>query len=151
MTEVLFYRLQRHRLEEVLPDLLEKTLKRGWRAVVVAGSTERVEALNAHLWTWRRESFLPHGSKTDGFAADQPIWLTDGDDNPNGAQVAFLVDGTELPISAGPYQRVCDLFDGNDQAAVQAARERWSRLKSAGHSLSYYRQGEGGWEKQADV
>jgi DNA polymerase III subunit chi len=151
VTEVLFYRLQRHRLEEVLPDLLEKTLKRGWRAVVVAGSVERVEALNAHLWTWRRDNFLPHGSKADGFAADQPIWLTDGDDNPNGAQVAFLVDGRDLPPSSGPYERVCDLFDGNDPAAVLAARERWTRFKNSGHALSYYRQSEAGWEKQTDV
>lgn len=151
MTEVLFYRLQRQRLDEVLPELLEKTLRRGWRAVVAATSAERVEALNAHLWTYRRESFLPHGSKADGFAADQPVWLTDGDDNPNGAKVLFLVDGAEPPAASGAYERICDLFDGNDVAAVEAARQRWSRLKNAGHQLSYWRQGDGGWEKQADV
>ena len=151
MTEVWFYRLQRHRLEDVLPGLLEKTLHRGWRAVVVAGSAERVEALNAHLWTWRRESFLPHGSKADGFAADQPVWLTDSDENPNGAKVLFLVDGAELSSSSGTFERVCDLFDGNDPAAVEAARERWKRVKGAGHALSYWRQGDSGWEKQAEV
>jgi DNA polymerase-3 subunit chi len=154
VTEVLFYRLQRQRLDEVLPDLLEKTLRRGWRAVVVAGSVERVEALNAHLWTWRRDSFLPHGSKADGFAADQPVWLTDGDENPNGAKVLFLVDGAEYSppsAAAGSYERVCDLFDGNDPAAVEAARERWTRFKNAGHALSYWRQGDSGWEKQAEV
>jgi DNA polymerase-3 subunit chi len=151
VTEVLFYRLQRRRLEDVLPDLLEKTLRRGWRAVVAATSAERVEALNAHLWTFRRESFLPHGSKADGFAADQPIWLTDGDDNPNGAKVLFLVDGAQPSSCASAYERICDLFDGNDPAAVEAARLRWTHFKNAGHQLSYWRQGDGGWEKQAEI
>ena len=151
MTEVWFYRLQRHRLEDVLPDLLEKTLQRGWRAVVVAGSAERVEALNAHLWTWRRESFLPHGSKADGFAAEQPVWLTDSAENPNGAKVLFQVDGAELSPSPGSFERVCDLFDGNDPAAVEAARERWKRVKGAGHAPAYWRQGDSGWEKQAEI
>ena len=81
MTEVLFYHLERASLESVLPGLLEKTLEREQRAVVRAASTERVEALDARLWTYRDESFLPHAAAGDG--ARQPVWLTAGDDAPN--------------------------------------------------------------------
>ena len=95
MTEVLFYHLEHQPLERVLPSLVEKTLERGWRAVVQAGSEERVEALDTLLWTYRDESFLPHGTRRDGNPALQPVYLTTGEDNPNGATVRFLVDGAE--------------------------------------------------------
>ena len=42
----------------------------------IAGSDERVESLNAQLWTYKERGFLPHGSAKDGFAEDQPGWLT---------------------------------------------------------------------------
>ncbi len=149
MTEVFFYHLQRSSLDQALPDLLEKTLARGWRAVVRASSPERVEALNGLLWTYSRDGFLPHGSRADGFAERQPVWLTDQDENPNRAEVLFLVDGAEA-AEFGGYNRVCDLFDGNDEAAVTAARERWRRAKAAGHDLTYWQQGPRGWQKKTD-
>ncbi|HTO82001.1 MAG TPA: DNA polymerase III subunit chi, partial [Methylomirabilota bacterium] len=93
MTEVRFYHLQRTTLEAALPPMLEKTLERGQRAVVVAGSPERVEHLTGHLWTYSERGFLPHGSARDGHADRQPVWLTAEDENPNGAQVLFLADG----------------------------------------------------------
>ena len=93
MTEVLFYHLERRPLEQVLPQLLEKTLERGWRAVVQTGSEERAEALSQSLWTYRDEAFLPHGSAADGHEEMQPVFLTPEDVNPNGAQIRFFVDG----------------------------------------------------------
>jgi DNA polymerase III subunit chi len=105
MTEVLFYHLTRQPLDKVLPGLLERTLERGWRAVVQAGSRERVDALDALLWTYSEEGFLPHGTARDGFPEHQPVFLTTGEDNPNGAALRFLVDGAEAaelsPASAG--------------------------------------------------
>jgi len=149
MAEARFYHLQRTGLEQALPRLLAKTLERGWRAVVLAGSAERVEALNQHLWTYDANAFLPHGSERDGFAAEQPVWLSAHEENPNQAQVLFLVDGCHAH-NPEPFQLVCDLFDGNDPAAVAAARERWRRLKAAGLTLSYWQQNErGGWECKA--
>ena len=149
MTEVLFYHLQSQPLESVLPGLLEKCLERQWRAVVQVGSDERRDALDAHLWTYRDDGFLPHGTVKDGHAAAQPVWLTAGDDNPNEAQVRFLADGAEL-ADYGAYQRVVRLFDGNDADAVQAAREAWKTAKAAGHDATYWQQSErGGWEKKA--
>ena len=150
MTEYFFYHLLRRRLEEALPDLLQRTLARGWRAVVMASGPERVEALNGHLWTFSRDAFLPHGSKADGRAAEQPVWLTDRDENPNGASVLFLTEGMET-ATPGTYERVCDLFDGQDEAAVAAARERWKRAKAAGLKLTYWQENErGGFEKKAE-
>jgi DNA polymerase-3 subunit chi len=149
LTEVLFYHLERQPLEKVLPSLLEKTLERGWRAVVQAGSDERVEALDSHLWTYDEASFLPHGTRRDGDLARQPVVLTSEDDNPNGATVRFLVDGaTAAGLDA--YQRVVIMFDGNDADAVARARETWKVVKAAGHAATYWQQdGAGKWAKKA--
>lgn len=148
MTEIRFYHLTRKRLEEALPELLEKCLERGWRAVVMAGSPERVEALAQHLWTWRERSFLPHGTARDGEAEHQPIWLTAADEAPNDATVLFLTDGAESQ-SLDRYDLVCTLFDGKEDQAVIAARGLWRAWKAAGHSLTYYQQSAaGGWERK---
>ena len=149
MTEVAFYQLRRTPLERALPEILQKTLARGWRAVVLARSPERVEALNAQLWLHSREGFLPHGSKADGYAERQPVWLTDTEENPNGAEVLVLVDGAEAE-GLDRYRRVFDLFDGNDPTTAAAARERWQRAKAAGHAIAFWQQGERGWEMKAD-
>jgi DNA polymerase-3 subunit chi len=150
MTEILFYHLQQQPLEKVLPTLLEKSLERGWRAVVQASSDERVEALDSHLWTYRDDSFLPHGTWREGDASEQPVVLTVNDDNPNGAQVRFLVDGAAVPADAGAYQRLVLLFDGEDPDAVAAARERWSTAKAGGFDVTYWQSDENGrWQRKA--
>lgn len=148
MTEVLFYHLERASLDGVLPGLLEKTLERGWRAVVRAGSRARVEALDAHLWTYRDETFLPHGAGGEG--ERQPVWLTDGDDAPNDPQILFLVDGAETAVEAiDPFERCVMIFDGNDEDALSRARAFWKAAAGAGHAATYWRQSpEGRWEKQ---
>lgn len=149
MTEVLFYHLEHQPLERVLPTLLEKSLERGWHAVVQAGTPERVEALDTLLWTYRDDGFLPHGTEADGSADLQPVFLTDGDDNPNNAQIRFFVDGA-ASSDIEVYQRTVHLFDGNDADAVAAARSQWTALKGAGHELTYWQQDERGkWEKKA--
>src|ERR1700678_218158 len=119
MTEVLFYHLKGQTPEQVLPALLQKSLERGWRVVVQASSEERVEALDAHLWTWRDDSFLPHGTWRDAEVAQQPIVLTLNEDNPNSAVVRFLVEGASMPGDASAYQRVVLLFDGDDPDAAE--------------------------------
>lgn len=148
MTEVLFYHLERASLNSVLPGLLEKTLGRGWKALVRTASRERAEALDAHLWTYRDESFLPHGAAGDGAA--QPIWLTDDDGVPNGAEVLFLVDGATAPAeSLSAFERCVIIFDGRDDDATGAARGFWKDVKAQNFDATYWRQSaEGRWEKQ---
>ena len=148
-TEIWFYHLEHRSLEEVLPNLLERSLERGWRAAVQATSGERVEALDTLLWTFSEESFLAHGTARDGEADVQPIYLTEGPDNPNRAQVRFLVDGAEIE-DATPYARVVFLFDGRDQNAVARARAAWQEAKEKGFAVSYWQQDpDGRWQKRA--
>src|SRR5690554_3687860 len=132
MAEVRFYHLTTIGLDRALPQLLEKTLERGKRAVVMARSEERVETLCALLWTYDDRSFLPHGSARDGRAHAQPIWITDQDENPNEASYLFLTDGAESQ-RLNDYELCALLFDGGDPVAVQAAREQWKGLKADGH------------------
>jgi len=149
MTDVAFYHLQRSTLEAALPALLAKTLAAGKRAVVMVGAPERVEALNSVLWTFDPESWLPHGSAADGNAADQPVWLTGSDENPNGAQFLFLADGA-TSARVADYERCFELFDGNDPDAVEKARARWTAYKERGFALAYWRQTErGGWTRES--
>jgi DNA polymerase-3 subunit chi len=148
MTEVLLYDLDRQPLERVLPVLIERVLARGWKAVVQAGSEERVEAISAALWTAGEGSFLPHGSVRDGNADLQPVWITTAADTPNGARVRFLVDGEFASDFAG-LDRVIFMFDGRDGEARQRAASVWQDARAKGYEATYWRQDENGrWHKQ---
>jgi len=147
MTEIRFYHLERSPLERVLPRMLETALQRDWRAVVIAGSDDRVEALNALLWVYDKSGFLPHGSKREGHAEMQPVWLTTENENPNGAHVAFLVDGATL-ADPSAFPLCCELFDGADEEAVARAREHWKAASAGGHTVTYWQQTGSGWEQK---
>jgi DNA polymerase-3 subunit chi len=150
MTELLFYHLQGRKLESVLPTLLEKSLERGWRAIVHGASEERIEALDAHLWTYRDDGFLPHGTWRESEAAAQPVLLTVNEGNPNAADVRFLIDGAPLPADAQAYQRIVLLFDGEDAEAVAAARAQWAAAKEEGLDVTYWQPDAAGrWVKKA--
>lgn len=149
MTPVFFYHLERQPLETVLPKMLHTSLERGWRAVVQAGSEERAEALAALLWSFDDESFLPHGTKADGFPDLQPIWLTAADENPNSATIRFYVDNAAVGDVEG-LTRAVIIFDGNDAEAVETARSGWKRFRGAGHEVSYWQQDDQGrWQNKA--
>jgi DNA polymerase-3 subunit chi len=147
--DVLFYHLEHQSLEAVLPSLLEKTLARGWRAVVQVGSEDRLAAIDLALWTYADDSFLPHGTARMGFVSDQPIYLTVGDETPNGAGVRFLVDGAEARSFSGA-ERFVYVFDGRDSDAVASARGQWKAAKAAGCAVTYWQQSKSGrWEQKA--
>lgn len=149
MAEVLFYHLTETTLEDALPGLLERSLARGWKAVVQTGSDERRDALDVQLWTFRDDSFLAHGSDHEPHAADQPVLLTTTQANANGAQIRFLVDGA-LPPDLSAYERAVFMFDGHDAGQVQAAREQWKAMKALGHALTYWQQTpDRRWERKA--
>ncbi|HYM73396.1 MAG TPA: DNA polymerase III subunit chi, partial [Stellaceae bacterium] len=135
MAEIGFYHLLSTPLERALPRLLERAVGQAHRVVVRAGSPERVEHLNALLWTYDEAGFLPHGSARDGNPAAQPIWLTHETENPNGASILFLIDGMAAE-DLGSFARCIDMFDGNDPEAVAAARGRWRAATAAGHTLT---------------
>ncbi|ODT70947.1 MAG: DNA polymerase III subunit chi [Pelagibacterium sp. SCN 63-23] len=148
MAEILFYHLEARPLEAVVPLLLEKTLERGWRAVVEVGSHERAETLDAHLWTYRDDSFLAHGLAGEDADAHQPILITTGPDNPNNATVRFFVDRA-VPQSSEGYQRLVYLFSGQDEDALAEARLAWKALRD-GNEVTYWQQeANGRWVKKA--
>lgn len=147
--EVWFYHLERTGLDQALPELLEKTLQRGWRAIVRSPAPERLEHLDGWLWSYRDDSFLPHGLEGEPMVDRQPVLLTTTGANPNGAEVLFLIGGAE-PGDLDGYARALVLFDGKDDAQLQHARRQWTAFKEAGTVLSYWKQSaEGRWEKQA--
>ena len=147
MAEIGFYHLTRSTADQALPALLGRTLNLGKRAVVRLATPARVAELDAALWLCKEPDWLPHGTAAHGDPDMQPIWLTDDDAAPNGAQYAFLLDGTASGRLT-EFERVFDLFDGRDEQAVAAARRRWSEAKAGGHGLTYWQQTAKGWEKK---
>lgn len=143
-----FYHMQTSPLERVLPQLLERILRAEGQAVVMAASEDRVEALANMLWTYTPNSWLPHGTSKDGFAEKQPIWLTDREENPNAARFLVLTDGMSSS-QMDTFERCLDLFDGNHEDMVAAARARWTAAKAAGHELHYWQQTDDGWTEKA--
>jgi DNA polymerase-3 subunit chi len=150
MTEILFYQLKGQALEQVLPPLIQKSLERGWHVAVQASSDERIEALDAHLWTWRDDVFLPHGTWRDAEAAEQPVLLTLDETNPNRAVVRFLVEGASMPGDVAAYQRLVVLFDGDDPEALEEARAHLTKAKEEGFEVTYWLTDKNGrWQRQA--
>jgi DNA polymerase-3 subunit chi len=155
VTDILFYHLTESKLDDALPPLVDKSVERGWRVVIQTADEDKRDRLDDHLWTWREDSFLPHATDDGPYAAEadalahQPVLLTVGPDNANGATVRFLVDGAEPP-DLKAYDRVVFMFDGYDQQQLEGARAQWKRLKGEGHALTYWQQSsEGRWEKKA--
>jgi DNA polymerase-3 subunit chi len=149
VTDVLFYHLTESKLEDALPPLLDKSVERGWRVVVQTREPARRDLLDTHLWTFREDSFLPHGTDEGDLPEEQPVLITASADNGNSATVRFLVDGAEAP-AVDTYERVVFMFDGYDQRQLEGARAQWKKLKGEGHSLTYWQQTpEGRWEKKA--
>lgn len=154
MTETLFYHLERRGLDDVLPGLVEKSLERGWRAIIRTESAERAQAIDNLLWTYNDQTFLPHAQAGDGDSARQPVLITVEEGNPNDAQILFLVGGASPPEwaadTAKSLARIVLMFDGRDPDAVQSARLAWRNAKEAGHDVTYWKETAAGkWEKQA--
>lgn len=149
--QIMFYHLEHSRLEQALPQLLEKCMERDWLVVVQVGSRERMEALDAHLWTYRDESFLPHSvASNDDMDSLQPILLTDDGRNSNAATIRFCVDHAVPPDDISAYERLILMFSGDDPEALAHARTYWKEAKGGGHDVTYWRQSaRGQWEKKA--
>jgi DNA polymerase-3 subunit chi len=145
MSEIGFYHLTRSALAQALPQLLARTMAAGQRALVLGPDAAGLDALSTALWA--QPAWLPHGSIADGDPDLQPIWLSDQPEPSNGARFLFMVLGAQTDRLAA-FERVFDLFDGNDQQAVAAARARWKNARDAGHTLAYWQQTESGWQKK---
>ncbi|MDD9732837.1 DNA polymerase III subunit chi [Mameliella sp. AT18] len=151
MGEAFFYHLTRRPLEAVLPDLLEKSLARGWRVSVRGTQAQRMDWLDQKLWLGPEEGFLPHGLAGGPHDADQPVLLTLDAKSANGPGCLMCIDGAEVaPEEVTALDRVCVLFDGHDGAALQRARDQWRSLTGAGCKAQYWSEESGRWEKKAE-
>ena len=149
MTDVSFYHLERSSLETALPALLEKTLEAKKRALVLTQFDAQVEEISDVLWAYKSESWLPHGTSKDGFADQQPVWLSTLDENANSSSFLFLTNGATSD-GVDSYERCFELFDGNDTDTVTAARQRWKLYKESKHELAYFQQNiSGGWSRES--
>jgi DNA polymerase-3 subunit chi len=148
MTEVRFYHLEKQNLDQALPALIARAYQNGHRIVVKTRDEQDAEHLNNHLWTYDPASFLPHGSKKDGNADQHPIWLTAEDENPNEADLLILTQATGSD-KVSDYKLCCVMFDGRNPHIAQEARTLWASLKEQGHDLTYWQQGDKGWEKKS--
>jgi DNA polymerase III subunit chi len=148
MAEVFFYHLTESRLDEVLPGLLEKTVERGWKAIVQCGTEEFRDTLDEKLWTFSEASFIAHATDEHADASAQPVILTTQSANANNADVRFIVDGA-VPPDLTAYTRAVLVFDGHDEGQKADARESWTKLKGEGHDVTYWQQNaDRRWEKK---
>ena len=148
MTDIRFYHMTRKTLERALPELLAKALERYPRILVKTADADQAAMLDQVLWTYDPGSFMPHSATADDFAAEQPVFLTPDDIKPNSAKMIVLTGGATAE-DVGVFDLCCELFDGNDEDAVMAARGRWSAYKDGGHELTYFQQDdEGRWIKK---
>ena len=149
MVEIRFYHMEKSTLEQTLPTLLSKACAQGHKIIIKTQNTASSEALNGYLWTYTPDSFLPHGTSKDGFSQNQPIYITDNDENPNNANVLILIDGVQ-DDNLESYDLCCEMLNGNDGESVQAARQRWKGYKEKGYDITYWQQDErGAWQKKA--
>jgi DNA polymerase III subunit chi len=145
-TTIQFYHLLSTSRERAVPKLMDKMLKSGQRAVLLMSSEAMLKTVSDALWANDPASFLPHGSARDGHASDQPIYLALTDENPNGADILCVLDGSS-PASLTTYSKVLDVFDGTNDQETAAARTRWASYKAAGYTLQYIKQQpNGGWK-----
>lgn len=149
MTDIRFYHLQKQNLDQALPLILEKAYSAGYKSVVRMESTSEIKRMSKHLWVYKQQAFLPHGSKKDGLAEDQPIWITDQNENPNSANTLILTQG-QIAEDIESYDLCCEMLDGHSEEQISSARSRWKEYQEAGHEVTYWHQNEnGGWEKKA--
>ncbi len=145
-----FYHLTRQPLEVVLPTLLDRARGAGWRVAVRGTSLERIEWLDDKLWLGPEDQFLPHGCAGGSHDADQPVLLTTQTAMPNGAACLMTIDGAAVdPDEVQALERVCILFDGNDETALNTARGQWKALTDAGCTAQYWSQESGPWQMKA--
>jgi DNA polymerase-3 subunit chi len=150
MAELRIYHLTAQSVTDGLPGLLQTALSRDLWCHLYVPDDAWAEKIADHLWTYRQDSFLPHGTKKDGMAGHQPVWISPELETPNQSDVRFVMDGAEIGVNhLNQIDLTCVLFDESDTAARQKARRLWSDSDDIdGLSRIYYRQDDiGKWHE----
>ncbi|MCK6418299.1 MAG: DNA polymerase III subunit chi [Alphaproteobacteria bacterium] len=146
MTEIRFYHLERSELLQCLPSLLTKALASG-RKILIKAPAAALKTIDDSLWVYQADAFLPHGLAESAYAAQQPVCLTEKEENINGADMLVLTHGQEHN-KINEFTLCCDMIDGRDAQAIAAARTRWKSYKDQGFVVTYWQQTDQGWDKK---
>ncbi len=152
MVEHWFYHLEQSSLEQILPEILEKTYAKKWRAIVKIGpllgeGMAEIKRLDSYLWLYKKDSFLPHARDDEPLSDVQPILLTTESMNAGGSDVIILIGGAEMVDMTG-VTRCITILNGSDEKDKSIARMRWKQAKSDGLTTAYWRQNDHGkWEQ----
>ena len=109
--------------------LAEKAWRAGNRVWIQAASAEMARALDAELWTFREESFVPHALAGPG-AHDTPVVIGHRDDPEHDPEVLINL-GASVPLCASRAGRIAELV-GADEASRSAGRERFRSYRARG-------------------
>lgn len=151
MGAVYFYHLTQRPVEDTLAVLLGKARQAGWRVAVRGTDPDRLAWLDEKLWLGADDGFLPHGLAGGPHDADQPILLATGPTKANNPSCVMSVDSADVtPEEINGMERVCILFDGHDDMAMQRARRQWKTLTGAGCSAQYWSEEAGRWEMKRE-
>lgn len=147
-----FYHLTRDPPEALLPLLIGKARETGLTVALRGTARERMEALDLRLWAG--EGFVPHGLAGGAHDARQPcllVWdAAPAPDLPNRPGCLIALDGAEVGVDeARALERLCVVFDGQDEAAVARARDQWRTLTGGGIEAEYWSRDEGRWACKA--
>lgn len=147
---VMFYHLTRSAPEDTARPLLRRALAQGWRVMIRGTDEAGMKRLDERLWLGPEDEFLPHGLAGGDRDGEQPVLIGPGPIG-NAAQALMLLDGAApLDNEVAAMDRTFVLFDGNDDAALAVARDRWKSLTAAGHPAQYWSEETGKWEKKAE-
>jgi DNA polymerase-3 subunit chi len=131
-----FYHLSRTPLEKALPGIAERVLAGGERLIIVARDEAVLARLDEQLWTYRPESFLPHGR-----SGDQPVLLSETSAVQSGYANIALVDGHWDEAALG-FGRAFYFFD---ETSLDNARAAWRSLVAQSDvERRYWKQDENG-------
>jgi DNA polymerase-3 subunit chi len=120
-----FYHLASSPIERVLPQICDKVLGLGERLLVVA-EPHLLRQLDAQLWSYAPDAFLPHGLSDGPTPEAQPVLLSSTPDPQNGATNLALPDGQWREEGLG-FARTFYFFDA---ANIDQARAAWRALQA---------------------
>lgn len=113
--------------------IAEKALQAGIKAHIQT-SDSNTEKLDALLWTFRDQSFVPHEIHPPSFAACPITIGSEGGSN----EIQMLINiSNELPENIDKFQRIAEVIDNHDEF-IRAGRERYRLYREQGHEPQHH-------------
>lgn len=150
MGVVMFYRLMRHSMDEVIDMLVPRAYAQGWRVMIRHPEMPVLQRQDERLWLRPEDGFLPHGVEGGPQDGDQPVLLGSGA-IVNGAKALFLIAPQPVdPGEAASLERVWLAFDAQSDAQVSEARLQWKAVTQAGLVAQFWSDESGKWQMMTE-